>query len=95
MTSILRPLLEEKENKIKEQLIEEKRESREELSLQRLRIEEKIRKFDRKQIDNKIKDALIKLEEITDSVSDIQNSLNIVWKRTKQVEEELKEALGL
>ena len=66
-----------------------------ELKQQKQRIEEKIKRFDRKQIDDKIKESLMKLEDISDSVSDIQNALNTVWKRTKQIEEELKEALAM
>ena len=94
MQPILRPLIEEGEDK-KTSLEENIVPNRDELIRQKLRIDEKIKRFDKKQIDEKINDSLIKLEDISDSVSDLQNSLNIIWKRTKQVEEELKEALSL
>ena len=47
----------------------------------------------RRNTDDKIQSCLRKLTEINEAVSDLQNSLNIVWKRTQQVEQELKEAL--
>jgi len=67
--------------------------NREELAEQKQRVEEKIKRAERKHIDDKILDSLRKLDDITDAVSNLQNSINLVWKRTKQVEEELKEAL--
>ena len=94
MQSIVRTLLREKEEiNSKDKNIEEDIANREELSLQKLRIDEKLKRFDRKQIDDKIKESLMKIEDINNAVSDLQNSLNLVYKRTKQVELELKEAL--
>jgi len=67
---------------------------KENLFEQKKRIEERINRAERKATDDKLIGALRKLEDVTHSISDMQHSLNIVWKRTKQVEEELKEALA-
>ena len=66
-----------------------------ELFQQKQRIEEKIKRAERKQIDDRIIDSLKKLGDISDSVSDLQYNINVIWKRTKQVEEELKEILSM
>ena len=93
---ILKSVIEEKKEELNGNVpIEEVGEIRRELVLQKQRIEEGIKRFDRKNIDEKIVESLRKLRDINDSVSDLQNALNIVWKRTKQIEEELKEALRL
>ena len=93
---ILKSIIKEKKSELNGNIpIEETKEIRKELVLQKQRIEENIKRFDRKSIDGKIADSLRKLRDISDSVSDLQNAVNIIWKRTKQIEEELKESLRL
>ena len=58
-------------------------------------IENRIKRFERRHVDEKIKDSLGKLGEVNDAISDMQLSLNLIWKRTKQIEEELKDSLEL
>lgn len=71
---------------------EEKQVTREELLHQKSRIDDKLIKLERQRSNDKIVDALRKLHELNDSISDMQNALNSVWKRLQQIEEDLKEA---
>lgn len=80
--------LQQKETKKMEEQIEKK-----DLLEQKERLDRRIKQAERKEIDDRIISSLRKIQDIRDSVSDLQNSLNIVWKRTQQVEEDLKEAL--
>ena len=64
-----------------------------ELIQQKERLERNIKKLERKEIDDKITNSLVKIQDLSNSLADLQNSLNLAWKRTKQIEEELKEAL--
>ena len=58
-------------------------------------IEERIKRLDKKNIDDKVINSLRKLQDVSDSVSDMQNSLNLAWKRIQQIEQELREALNI
>lgn len=69
--------------------------NRENLLEQRKRIEGKIKRFERKDIDDKIINSLRNLGDVIDAISDMQYALNIIWKRTQQINEELKEALAM
>lgn len=69
--------------------------AKQELLEQKSRIEEKIRRLGKQDVNEKITTSLIKIHEINESLSDLQNSLNTVWKRTQQIEEELRFALSL
>ena len=68
---------------------------KENLLEQRRRIEGKIKRYERKDIDEKIVNSLRNLGDVIDSISDMQYALNIIWKRTQQISEELKEALAM
>ena len=87
----------EKMEDIKEVAIdkEEPTLNRENLLEQRKRIEGKIKRFERKDIDGKIINSLRKLGDVIEAISDMQYALNIIWKRTQQINEELKEALAM
>lgn len=78
-----------------EKMMKDNEANREELMSQKNRIEEKIKKFDRKESEDRIREALTNLQEVTESLSDIQNSLNIAWKRTQKIQEELVSVLNL
>jgi len=84
-----------KEDKPQVTDMEEKELNREELVSQKNRIDEKIKKFDRKETEDRVRDSLRKLQDVTESLSDIQNSLNLAWKRTQQIHEELVAVLNL
>jgi uncharacterized protein YoxC len=65
----------------------------EELLGQKALIDHKIKRFERKDIDDRVISSLQKIRDVNDAVSDLQHSLNLVWKRAKQIEEELNEIL--
>lgn len=62
---------------------------------QKERVEEKIRRVERNHTDDRVSECLSNLRDITDSIGDIQDSLNILWKKTKNTEIELKEILSM
>ena len=62
-----------------------------ELIEQKERIEERIRRVERNHTDDRVSKCLSNLRDISDSIGDIQNSLNTLWKKTKHTEAELKE----
>lgn len=66
-----------------------------ELIKQKERVEERIRRVERNHMDDRLSIAMSKLRDVSDSIGDIQNALNLVWKRTKQIEEEVKEVLSM
>ena len=96
---ILKALQEEKDKENMDEVSIERKElkefalDKENLLGQRKRIEERIKRFERKDIDGKIINSLKKLGDVIDAISDMQYALNIIWKRTQQIEEELKQAL--
>jgi len=65
------------------------------LNDQKSYIDEKIRRFERKEIDTKCVDSLRKVLDVKDAVSEMQHALNIVWKRIQQIEEDLKSVLDV
>lgn len=67
---------------LKEQLIEQK-----------LHLENRIKRLDDHQNREKLLDSLGKIHDISESLIPLQESLNIVWKRTQQIEEEIKEVI--
>jgi len=69
--------------------------NRENLLEQRKRIEGKIKRFERKDIDDKTINSLRKLGDVIEAISDMQYALNIIWKRTQQINKELKEASAM
>ena len=77
----------------KEKMNEEKQITKQELLEQKIVIENKIKNFEKKETTEKIIDSLKKIQDISESLADLQNSLNLVWKRTQQIEEELKSTL--
>jgi len=87
----------EKMENIKEIAIdkEENPLNKESLLEQKKRIEGKIKRFERKDIDDKIITSLRNLGDVMDAISDMQYALNIIWKRTQQIDEELKKALAM
>ena len=58
---------------------------------QKERVEERIRRVERNHTDDRVSQALSNLRDITDSIGDLQNALNLIWKKTKHTEAELKE----
>jgi len=79
----------------KDKMTEENIVNRSELLEQKRRVEEKIRRAERKEIDDRIVDSLRKIQDINNAVADLQYSLNTIWKRSKQVEEELNEIIAM
>ncbi len=67
--------------------------TKEELLMQKARLDAKLLRIERKEIDDKVISSLRKLEDISESLGDLQNSLNLIWKRTEQVKEELRDSL--
>ena len=70
-------------------------ELRDNLIEQKNTVEEKIRDLDKTQVREKIMESLKKINHINESLSVLQDSLNVVWKRTQQIEEDLKSAYSL
>jgi archaellum component FlaC len=60
------------------------------LNRERERIEEEIRKVERREMNKKLADSMKKLDEITRSLATLQESLNAIWKRTEQLKEDIK-----
>jgi flagellar hook-basal body complex protein FliE len=88
--------IQEQEMKMKEveeikEIIEE---SKKDLLHQKSHVEHQIKMLERKQQDDKLKDVMIRMQEINYSITLIQNNLNIVWKRAQQVQEEINEVLN-
>jgi len=89
MPPILRQMQEETQKH------EQQKENLDDLITQKARTEERIRRVERNHMDDRLSLCLSNLRDISDSLGDIQNSLNIVWKRTKKTEEEIKEVLTM
>ncbi len=70
-------------------------EVRDSLIEQKNTVEEKIRDLDKTQVKEKIMESLKKINHINESLSALQDSLNVVWKKTQQIEEELKSAYSI
>jgi len=66
-------------NSLREQLVEQKNS-----------IEKRIKSLEKKGTKDKLSHCLNQVLDISDSLIPLQESLNIVWKRTHQLEEELK-----
>ena len=62
---------------------------------QKDRVEERIRRVEHNHMQDRLGKSMAHLRDISDSISDLQNSLNSVWKRTKQIEEEIKQVLSV
>ena len=65
------------------------------LITQKARTEERIRRAERNHMDDRLSLCLSNLRDISDSLGDLQNSLNVIWKKTKRTEEEIKEVLTM
>jgi archaellum component FlaC len=89
MPSILKQMQKERKTP------EETQTELEDLIQQKDRVEERIRRVERNHMDDRLSICLGNLRDISDSLGDIQNALNLVWKRTKQVEEEVKQVLSM
>lgn len=87
------PILEQMQDERKN--VEQTQKELDELIAQKDRTEERIRRVERNHMDDRLTNVMGKLRDVNDSIGDIQNSLNIVWKRTKQIEEEIKEVLSM
>ncbi|OIO80819.1 hypothetical protein AUJ84_02435 [Candidatus Pacearchaeota archaeon CG1_02_32_132] len=66
---------------------------REQLVEQKSHLENRIKRLDDHQNREKLLDSLGKIQDISESLIPLQESLNIVWKRTQQIEEEIKEVV--
>lgn len=58
---------------------------------QRNTLERRIKRLDDKETRDKLQDSLEKIKDISESLIPLQESLNIIWKRTHQVEESIKD----
>lgn len=67
--------------------------SKQDLLQQKDHIESQIKILERKQQDGKLKDVMIKMQDISHSLTNMQNNLNMIWKRTQQVQEEVNSLL--
>ncbi len=76
-------------------MIPRMKEVRDNLIEQKNLVEEKIRDLDKTQVKEKIMEALKKIDNVNESLSALQDSLNVVWKKTQQIEEELKSAYSI
>jgi len=65
------------------------------LDSQKEYIDRKIKRYERKEIDIHVFNSLRNVLDIKDAVSELQHALNVVWKRTQQVEEELRSVLEI
>ncbi len=65
------------------------------LIAQKLNVEEEIRLLERREIERALMETLPKLHDLNHSLTAIQNNLNIVWKRTQQIQSEVQHILGI
>ena len=56
---------------------------------EKIRIEEEIKKAEKKELNKNLLDVLSKLEEIEQCISNLQSNINHIWKRTEQLKEEI------
>ncbi|NCN99367.1 hypothetical protein COU62_01875 [Candidatus Pacearchaeota archaeon CG10_big_fil_rev_8_21_14_0_10_35_219] len=66
---------------------------RDELVKQRQSLKRRIKRLDDQENRNQLMESLRKIHDISASLIPLQESLNLVWKRTQQIEEEIKEVL--
>lgn len=64
-----------------------------ELRIQKNAIDEQILRLEKKQIKNDLAETLLKIKDISNAIIPLQQSLNIIWKRTQQIEEEINKAI--
>lgn len=88
MPQILKALQEEKKEKMKREG-EIQDGVKDELLEQKQRIDERLKQVENRSLNEKIIGSLGKLKDVNDSLGDLQNALNLIWKRTQQIEEEL------
>ena len=63
---------------------------REDLLKKRQEIESEIKRLERSNMHSQLVNSLSILAEINNQITNAQESLNIIWKRTQQIEEEIK-----
>ncbi len=69
---------------------EEHEEAKETLAHAKARIEHELVRLEKKDLNDGVRNSLQKMHEITSSLATIQEMLNIIWKRTEQLNEELQ-----
>ncbi len=69
---------------------EEHEEAKETLAHAKARIEHELARIESKDLNDGIRNSLQKVHEVTSSIATIQEMLNIIWKRTEQLNEELQ-----
>lgn len=62
----------------------------EQLKKERERLDEEISRILRRDLNRGLFESMKKLEEITYALSNLQENLNHIWKRTEQLKEEIK-----
>ena len=68
--------------------------TKEELLYRKSQIEEKIRNHESREIKEKLTRMMFKMHEISESITDMQNSINLSWKRVQEIQEEISEELN-
>lgn len=71
-----------KENPGREYLLQEKE-----------RIERELKKAEKQDFNRSVISTIRKVEDISEAIITMQESINMIWKRTKQLETELKDLL--
>lgn len=61
-----------------------------ELLEQKNTLERRIKRLEDKEVRDKLEESLSKIRDISESLIPLQESLNIIWKRTHQLEESIK-----
>ncbi len=69
-------------------------EKRDELIQEKEVLDYKLRRLEKKHVDDTLISTQADVSDIKDAISDIQNSLNIAWKRVHKIEEKIKSALS-
>lgn len=67
---------------------------REDLERQKSLIEDRIDRIDKKEVSDQLVGALSKIKDVSTALIPIQQSLNLIWKRTQQIEEDLKRLIS-
>lgn len=66
---------------------------KEDLERQKELIDDRLNSINRKKENDQLIDALSKTRDISTALIPLQQSLNLVWKRTQQIEEDLKKMI--
>jgi len=70
---------------------EEHEQAKETLAHAKARIEHELERLEKKGLNDGLRSSLQKLHEVTSSLATMQEMLNIAWKRTEQLHEELQQ----